>query len=183
MTCIVGIVDGKKVIIGADRQGTGGYQKVNRIDKKVFKKGEFVIGFTTSYRMGQLIQYKFNPPSLTEKQDLMEYMVSDFVEGIRRTLKDGGFTKIDQNEEIGGTFLVGFRGRLFQVESDFQVGESIDKFDSVGCGDRFALGAMKTSVDAGETDPKKILLNGLEAAHYFSAGVGGEFDFVEVDQS
>lgn len=181
MTCIVGIVNGQKVIIGGDRQGSAGYAKTNRIDKKVFKRGEFVFGFTSSYRMGQLIQYKMSIPKFSEGQDLMEYMVCDFVENLRSTLKGGGFTAIENNEEIGGHFLVGVRGRLFHIQGDFQVSESDDKFDSVGSGEDNALGSMKTAIDYGETDPYKILKSGLDSAHYFNAGVGGEFDYVDTE--
>lgn len=181
MTCIVGIVKGNKVIIGGDRQGTDGWLgKVNRVDKKVFRKGEFIFGFTTSYRMGQLIQYKLVIPPLKEKQDIMEYMVAVFAESIRSVLKDGGFMEVNKSVESGGTFLIGFRGRLFKIESDFQVGEPFNGFYSCGCGQDLALGAMQTAIDLGIENPNRILHLGLVAAHCFSAGVGSEFDFVEI---
>jgi len=184
MTCIVGIVNGSNVIIGGDRRGVGSdFSKDERIDKKVFKKGEFVFGFTSSYRMGQLIRYKLSLPTILEGQDVMEYMVVNVVDSIRKVLNDGGYTEVKNNVEQGGHLLVGFRGRLFHIQSDFQVSESITKYDSTGCGEYYALGAMKTLIDLGYSDPINILESGLKAAHYFSAGVGGDFDFVETNES
>ena len=185
MTCIVGIVNGSNVIIGGDRQGlnSNSLYKSERIDNKVFKKGEFVFGFTTSYRFGQLVRYKLSIPSITEGQDVMEYMVVSVVDAIRRVLKDGGYIEVQNNVEWGGNILVGFRGRLFQIHSDFQVSEPKTRYDSVGSGREFALGAIKTLIDLGYSDPINILESGLKAAHYFNAGVGGDFDFVETDES
>ena len=47
-------------------------------------------------------------------------MVRDFIGVARQTMKDGGFSKNTNGEESGGTFLVGFRGRLFHIADDFQ---------------------------------------------------------------
>lgn len=184
MTCIVGIVNGSNVIIGGDRQGlnSNSLYKSERIDNKVFKKGEFVFGFTTSYRFGQLVRYKLSIPSITEGQDVMEYMVVSVVDAIRRVLKDGGYIEVQNNVEWGWNILVGFRGRLFQIHSDFQVSEPKTRYDSVGSGREFALGAMKQSIET-KTSPLDILKDGLNTAHFFNAGVGGEFDFVETDES
>jgi len=41
---------------------------------------------------------------------------------------------MDKGQEAGGTFLVGYRGRLFRVDSDYQVGESVNNYCAVGCG-------------------------------------------------
>ena len=59
MTCIVGMVDGQgTVYIGADSLAAGGYQKTIRKDAKVFTNGIAVMGYTSSFRMGQLLRYK-----------------------------------------------------------------------------------------------------------------------------
>lgn len=52
MTCIVGIVDNGKVYMGADSLGVGGLSKRVRKDPKLFRVGEFVFGYTSSFRMG-----------------------------------------------------------------------------------------------------------------------------------
>jgi hypothetical protein len=55
MTCIVGIVENGKVYMGGDAAGVNGYSVRVRKDPKLFKVGEFLFGYTSSFRMGQLL--------------------------------------------------------------------------------------------------------------------------------
>ena len=141
MTCIVGLAHEGKVTIGADSAGVGGLDIANRKDVKVFTNGDFVIGCTTSFRMIQLLQYKLTAPKRHPGTDVMRFMVTDFVEEVRKLFRDGGFTTKEKEAESGGHFLVGHAGRLFCVQSDFQVAERADGFDACGCGESYAMGA------------------------------------------
>lgn len=172
MTCIVGITKNGVLCIGGDSAGVSHYSISQRLDKKVFRNGEFIIGFTTSYRMGQLLQYKFTPPPYDDRVDVMKYMVCDFIDGIRVCLKEGGFTTIDSGVETGGQFIVGFRSRLFKIDSDFQVGEVKSGMLTAGCGEQYALGAMHATK---ETNPDKIVTEALAVAEKLSAGVKAPF--------
>lgn len=184
MTCIVGLAKDGKVYLGGDSAGVAGLDLTVRKDKKVFKNGEFVMGFTSSFRMGQILQYDFEPPSIDEFEangkprtdDVkMEYMVRKFVPALRQCFKEHGYTKIDSNRESGGTFLVGFRGRLFAIQSDFQVAESVGDYQAVGCGEAYALGSLFTK---NEDEPQARLETALKAAELFSGGVTAPFNFV-----
>lgn len=176
MTCIVGIVTDGKVIIGADSAGVGGLDISNRMDAKVFKNGDMVMGCTTSFRMIQLLQYQLVVPKRHPETDVMRFMVSDFVEAVRTCFRNGGFMTKDREAESGGTFLVGYANRLFVVHGDFQVGERADGFDACGCGESYALGAMAALSDL---DPISRLTRALETAAHFSAGVRAPFVFQE----
>ncbi|MBZ9921663.1 hypothetical protein LB579_28610 [Mesorhizobium sp. BR1-1-7] len=171
MTCIVGIAHNGKVFIGGDSAGVGGYNLNVRADKKVFRNGEFVMGFTSSFRMGNLLQHSLEPPRWHPDDDIHKFMVKDFVDAVRSCLKTGGYATKENDGESGGTFLVGFKGRLFVVDSDYQVGENVDGFASVGCGEDIALGSMYTS----KGSPKGRVLTALAAAERFSAGVRAPF--------
>ena len=166
MTCIVGKLENGKVVIGADSIGASNYDYSIRKDKKLFRLGDFIIGATTSYRMLQLIQYKMTPPSIPDDMDLHEYMVVHFVETLRTTLKEGGFTSIESNVEKGGTFLVGIRDRLFRIGCDFQVQENVNGIDSVGCGQDYAIGALHAGASVEQA---------LEISEKCSCGVKGPF--------
>lgn len=180
MTCIVGLVDNGKVLIGGDSAGVAGgrLSLVVRSDRKVFRNGDFVMGFTSSFRMGQLLAFNFNPPKPRVGVDVMAYMVTDFVDAARARMKEGGFAKLKDQVEEGGSFLVGYQGRLFHIEDDFQVGESTHGFDACGCGDLIALGSFFSS--AGKSAEERVN-EALKAAESFSAGVRGPF-FVETGQ-
>jgi ATP-dependent protease HslVU (ClpYQ) peptidase subunit len=173
MTCIVGLVDGSQVYIGGDSAGVAGYSMTLRADEKVFINAGFVFGFTSSFRMGQLLHYAFTPPKQKVEQDLYEYMVVDFVDAVRQCYKGHGWGKKDTDEaERGGTFLIGRSGRLFSVQGDFQVCESRSAYQAVGCGDEYALGSLHATEGI---KPKTRVLKALEAAEHFSAGVAGPF--------
>lgn len=175
MTAIVGLVSGGRVLIGGDSAGVAGYSLTVRRDRKVWASGPWVYGFTSSFRMGQLIRYAFQPPSPPpDGQDLERYMATAWVDALRQTLKDGGYSRVSDQQEQGGTFLVGTRGRLFTVDGDFQVGESADGYDAVGCGGEIALGALYATRDM-ELFAEDRVLAALRAAEHHSAGVAGPF--------
>lgn len=177
MTCIVGLVDKGQVFIGGDSAGVdGSLGLVVRADKKIFRNGDFVMGFTSSFRMGQLLAFGFSPPKPRVGVDVMYYMVTDFIDAARARMKEGGYTRVkDTHSEQGGTFLVGYSGRLFHISDDFQVGESTHGYDACGCGDAIALGSLRSTRTW--TDPNGRLKEALETAETFSGGVRGPFFF------
>jgi len=174
MTAIAGIEYGGTVFIGADSQASSSYEKATRADAKVFVRGPYIIGFTTSYRMGQLLQYAGTLPiPPTSPNALHGFMVCDFMEAARSIFKDGGFLKITNGEETGGAFLVGVRGRLFHVESDGQVGRNRAGFDAAGTGAQVILGALHESRT--RTDAPERIRSALRAAEAWAPGVGAPF--------
>ncbi|MDR3582591.1 MAG: hypothetical protein P4L67_04930 [Candidatus Pacebacteria bacterium] len=176
MTCIAGLVYGKDVYVGGDSAAVGGLSLTVRSDEKVFLNGDMLFGFTSSFRMGQILRYGFTPPKLHQGDDVYEYMVTRFVDAVRERFRSAGHLSVDRGQESAGTFLVGFQGRLFRIDSDFQVGESLDRYDAVGCGQDIALGclyAVKRS--DGFKSPEKAILLSLEAAEAHSAGVRKPF--------
>lgn len=177
MTCIAGLIDNGVIYMGSDSAGVAGYEMQRRADPKVFLNNGFIIGFTSSFRMGQLLRYSFTPPARKENQELFAYMVTDFVDSVRECLKQGGYARVENNEDFGGTFLVGHKGKLFVIDSDFQVGEMLEPYAAVGCGQAYALGSLY-STDGKE--PMERLQNALAAAEMFSAGVRGPFKIMHL---
>lgn len=152
--------------MGADSAGTSGSSITIRQDEKVFENGDFLIGFTSSYRMGQLLRYKLKVPKQKESQSDMEYLVTDFIDGVRQLFKDNGFR--DERATNGGTFLLGYKNNLYNIEDDFQVGKSFLNFDSVGCGSDIALGSLYSTMGQ---DPEQRIKIALDAACKFNTNV------------
>ena len=84
--------------------------------------------------------------------------------------------KKNNDVESGGSFILGYRGRSFTIENDFQIGECVCNFSSVGCGQDVALGAMYATQDI-KLSPKERIKLALNAAEEFSLGVRGPFIF------
>lgn len=179
MTCIVGLVTPTSVIIGGDSAGVSGYDLTIRKDPKVFQRGPFLIGYTTSFRMGQVLRFKLQtPPHFTEWDDF-EYMATAFVDEVRRVFKEEGFASRENEREEGGIFLVGYRGRLYKIQSDYQVSESVDNFNACGCGEAYARGAMY-GMRGLVTYPHNFVNLALLAAAEYSAGVRAPFTILEL---
>lgn len=176
MTCIVGLVHNGDVYIGGDSAGVAGLSITIRSDEKVFGNGPFIMGFTTSFRMGQLLRYKLSPPAQTVHQGDMEYMVTSFIDACRTCFSQNGFG--DKDASVGGNFLVGYHGKLYNIEGDYQVGVPKAPFDAVGCGSDLALGAMFATEGL---PPEKRINAALAAASTFSAGVAPPFTILRLE--
>jgi ATP-dependent protease HslVU (ClpYQ) peptidase subunit len=172
MTCIVAIAEDGAVWMGADSAGVAGLSLAVRRDPKIYRVGDFLFGFTSSFRMGQLLGYKFSPPQHHSEWDAERYMTTVFIDSLRDTLKAGGYARTDNGAEVAGEFLVGYRGRVFRVCSDYQVGENVQSFDAVGCGSELAMGALHATQGK---EPSERISAALEAAEAFSAGVRRPF--------
>lgn len=166
MTCIVGLVDGGNVWVGGDSLGSSGSNRVIRSDEKVFLRGEFLFGFTTSFRMGQLLRYAFTAPERKEGIEDHEYLATVVIDAIRDCLKAGGYAKKTNEAEEGGDFLIGYRGGLYHVGPDYQVGIPANRYYAVGAGADFALGALHglSSLRTTQFSAELLLTRALEAA-------------------
>ena len=184
MTCIVGLVDGGNIWMGGDSAGVGDYDLRVRADEKVFIKDKFIFGFTSSFRMGQILRYKLVIPPYYPEIDLWQYMVDNFIDAVRKCFKDGGYMKTKDTIEEGGTFLVGFRGTLFEIEDDFQVAVNVAPYNACGCGRSYALGSLATSGYMTASVPyaaEKRVRKALEVAEEFSAGVRKPFHILKLE--
>lgn len=173
MTCIVGIEHAGGVTIGADAAASTNAITEARADAKIFRVGPYLFGFTTSFRMGQLLRYAFNPPE-PDLRDVDKHMVTTFVDELRRCFKDGGWAATENSVERGGTFLVGVSGRLYCVHSDYQVARNLDGYAACGSGESLALGSLHTTAQYDLT-PKQRALHALEAAARHNPFVDGPF--------
>lgn len=172
MTCIVGLIDKEKknVIIGSDSAGMSEYDLVVRKDPKVFKVGDFLIGCAGSFRMMQLLRFSLELPEIKNKE-IYEYLCVDFINSVRECFRQGGYLqRTTDGDDKGGYFLVGYKNRLFDINSDFQVGENKSGMDALGTGRQYALGSLHADSNS-VYFPKERVQRALQAASYFSSAV------------
>lgn len=174
MTCIVSVQEKGIIYMGGDSAGVAGLSITIRSDVKVFQNHEFLIGFAGSFRMGQLLHYRFVPPPQPVGVDDMRYMVTDFIDGVRKCFFDNGYGSKERNE--GGSFLVGYKGRLYTIDRDFQVGIPTDQMYAIGSGQEISLGALYATK---KMKPEARLKLALEAAAHHNAGVIAPFIFMK----
>ncbi len=145
-----------------------------------------VFGFSTSFRIGQVLQYKFavgsNFPELPGYPELLsEFMATEFVDYWKRCARDNGVVTMINGMESCGDFMVGIAGRLFTVYKDFQVAESVSGYEVIGMegGRNVALGAMHALERLNPFMGPKIRMRAvLEAASYHCTNVCPPFHMV-----
>lgn len=175
MTCIVGVQHKCEVWIGGDSAGVAGLNMTVRSDPKVFVNGPMVFGFTSSFRMGQVLAHALKVPTQPKDKTDFAWLVTDFVDVVRAIFSAKGWDEKKDNRQIGGDFLIGYKGNLYRIADDFQIGKSARDFDAIGCGGEVALGAMFATTGA----PEARLRTALKAAQQFSAGVRGPFRIIK----
>lgn len=156
MTCIAALIDNGKVYMGGDSAAVADDKIEVRLNRKVFRNGRYVIGFTGSFRVGQLLQYTELPQPIT---NLLAHIINAVVPFIQKIAgKD-----VDD-------LLLGAAGRLFKVSSDYSVAE-YDSYAAAGTGEPYALGRLHGSLGA----PELRVLAALEAAQAHCNGVRAPF--------
>jgi hypothetical protein len=170
MTAIVGLVDKQTgdLFIGADSAGVAGLDITVRTDPKVFQNGPFLIGGTSSFRMLNILRFKFSPPAQTVHQEDFQYMTTDFVDELRKCFSQNGFG--DKDATQCGNFLVGYKGVLYNIMGDYQVGMSAAAYDAAGCGAVYSKGCF-FATEGSNLKPAERVKLALEAATNFSGGV------------
>lgn len=182
MTVIAGIAHKGSVYIGGDSAGSNGFEITPRSDAKAFLRPPFAFGVCGSFRVIDLIRYELQveEPPRGRKVDAREYLVRRLIPALRGCLHEHGALLSARGEEgMLGPFLVGYEGRLFEVDGDFQVGESARGHSSVGCGSSFALASLwDTGID--RRPPKERVMRALENAAEHSPGVREPFVVVQL---
>src|SRR5210317_543364 len=108
MTCVVGYCKDGKVYLGGDSAGVEDTDIVVRKDSKVFKNKKFAMGICGSFRMGDILRYRFVPPSVPKGMCIEKYMATDFIDACRDCFAKHAFGKMESGEQEGGNFLVGY---------------------------------------------------------------------------
>lgn len=179
MTCIVAVKEGNNLYFGADSKAgsptTGEGYTVST--PKVFRVGEYLVGYTISFRAGQVIHHDVDwpaPPADLPPDQLESFMVREVVPRLRNALRDGGAVKISEGVEQGAHFLIGLRGQLFSVGLDFSAVSMPADYVAIGSGRHNAYGALHAVADL-QMAPEDRIRRALAAAASYTMNVGGPF--------
>ena len=185
MTCIIAYKQDGKVYMAGDSAGVAGHDIRTRKDPKVFVNQGMAYGFTTSFRMGQILM-NFNRPKhaidSTEPISDYQYLTGLFMDAIIKEFRDKGYAKEKDSQISGGNFLIGYHGEIYEICDDFQVGIVDSDFACVGCGENYAYGAMEALEKQTHliNDPQRLLEEALDIVNLYSAGVCPPFNIVSI---
>lgn len=207
MTCIVGMVGSAgygtnepRVMLGGDSAGTsldaGKEHQITEASSKVYRVGAAVYGVMGSSRVADVIRYEVAPRfgwhldgdeiahgSAAHRAN--EIVVAQFIPLLIERLQVAkALMTRDRHKAMNGHLLLGLRGHLFWIGSDFAVSEPVDGFYAIGTGRDVALGALHAQSTAWAGTPFRdrpqvlVLGSALEAAAYYVPSVRGPFSYV-----
>lgn len=177
MTCIVGVKSGGRIWMGADSAAS--HPPTNEIytftGPKVFAVGEYLVGYTISYRAGQVLRHDVNwPEPPAPDVDLERFLVREIVPELRRALRDAGALKVSEGIEQGAQFMIGLHGELATIGLDFSVGSLQEPYLAIGSGRHNAYGALHALAGTDSSGEAKVR-RALEAAATFTSNVRAPF--------
>jgi ATP-dependent protease HslVU (ClpYQ) peptidase subunit len=177
MTCIVGLKDKDgNIYIGGDSCASDPVGMQTRSDVKVFKIEGYgqvaIIGFCSSFRMGQVLRYKLKLPKRKKNENIYEWMCTKFIEAVKKVLNHEGLLTVDDEgvDSFAGPFLVAYEERLFKIDTDFQVAEHRRPYDAAGVGESYAYASLYTTDEhiIEGINPITRIIIALKAATEFS---------------
>ncbi len=173
MSCVIGLLSDGNLYMGADGIATTeDGEKRPVICNKLFTNKQYLMGYTGSIRHGQLVGPRFfDPPE--NVYDLSDKMREIFVEKGAVLVTDAGQQMHSSN------FLIGCRGRLFEILIDFQFNEIMGNYTAIGSGAPYAMGSLYATMKW--KSPTKRILNALDAASEFDRSCGKPY-MVEVQK-
>jgi len=176
MTCIVAIKHKGKIYMGGDSAGCypGTDRLVSLKTPKLFRNGEFLIGIENSLRMGQLLNFSFCPPKRPSKMSKDKFMSTSFMDAVRQCFRKGGYQSKNDEQEIGGNFIVGYQGNIYLAEGDYNIHTRRDSYATIGSGSEVALGALYVNQNHYD-DPELRIREALSAAEKFNLTVRRPF--------
>lgn len=110
-------------------------------------------------------------------------MITEFLPAYRKLIQEWNYGKKEEKdrgcgEDAGACLLVGVRGRLFRIESEFQVLEPMAEYAADGSGIYHAMGSLYSTEGK---EPKERITEALKAAEYFVCTVRSPFVIVETE--
>lgn len=142
MTCIVAFKQDGKTWIAGDMLGSNGDTKKLIAQPKVFKNKNLFIGYTTSFRFGQVLEHAWNPPRhIAEDKSDMKYLVEDAIPSMMQCLKDSGVKEIADFGGYGDCIIV-YNQKIYHMQSDNAILEYSD-YESCGSGAVMANALME----------------------------------------
>lgn len=175
MTTIVGIEHEGKVYLAADHRCVSGWQLDSSTESKLWRRFGMLIGVAGMVRYRQLLQFVVEPPRPQEPEENdLAYLVSAFVPNVRKTLTDvNHIGKDDDGEKASSLALFGYRGRLYELATNFTVSTFERGYHAIGSGREYALGALAVMTEAA---PMIRVRKAVEIAAMFDMGTDSRVD-------
>lgn len=174
MTTVVAITSKKRTVITADSQLTLGNRKTFN-GMKIIVRPPFVFGVCGDLRAINVIANDLNVymPRDHYEFDADFYVNNILLQKIRHAFKETGYGIVSENKELhGSSFVVFYKGKLFEIGSDYAVCEITD-YTTIGSGGDFAMGYL-VGASRSNTNIADKAIRAVEVASELDTYTGGE---------
>jgi ATP-dependent protease HslVU (ClpYQ) peptidase subunit len=171
MTCAIGVVDNQGTIwLGADSCASSSETKRIYSIKKIFNNHDFLIAYAGSFRPGQLLQYRFDPPKQSKNMDDDTFINTIFIDAVRKCFESNGYNIETLDKKLlDNDFLIGYKSNIYTINNDYHISKMVKNYTAIGSGADVALGSLFSTED-NENIQLRIEI-ALNAAEYFCPGV------------
>lgn len=182
MTCIVGYEHEEKVYLGCDSATVENWTIQTIAQPKIFKLGEFLIGYSGFPRIGQLIQFSLSLRPQLDNQSDFQYLCTEFATSVKTLLNDNDFIRSGDNGKSlpESNLLFGYHKHLYLLDGNFQIIQFKDKYNAIGSGMDLALGAMAALDKIKTLEPEFRIKIALEASAKHNMGVQKPFKIMSI---
>jgi ATP-dependent protease HslVU (ClpYQ) peptidase subunit len=159
----------------------GGSESATLSMPKIFHKGEFIICGCGAVRGLNLLQFSLIVPEQRAYQSDFSYMCTDFATAVRKCFAENeALVDTDDGKEMLSDLVVGYKGNIYYVGSDFDVQMRADNFVTSGCGYPQADGALHALLDLHpDMDIREVVHRALQAVQKCNCKVREPFTILE----
>ena len=192
MSCVIGLVTKRGVMLGADSAANDGNILIPNSFKKIIKKTtyfggagdneiEFLIGTCGSMQIGSIVRNFLDIPRVENLSDLDGFMETTFLRFLHAAIVSSGYERDNYGEQAPlDEILVGVQHNLYFIDGNFGIASSMRGYDAIGSSREIALGSLYTTrsmIDA--PGPKECILGALDAASSLTINVSAPYQILE----
>lgn len=163
MTIVVALKDemNKRIIVGADNQGTSGQISLKYGSKifdlnipivdgygEILKFEKLYVAVSGNYWIINYLKYGFDIPPMDKEEDFLYYLYNQFFLSLGDCLTESRLVHFNSGVlDSGVGMLFVFRDNIYHVYDDFSIMECVECFDVDGSGYEVALGSLYTNLN------------------------------------
>ncbi len=185
MTTLVGIQGRSWALLGADTRVTseGTIYRMPKHHSKIAQIDGILIASAGDVRGINVLEHSLKIPKVTAKSD-EQFITSYLIPAIRQAFSEAGYEKTSDGVSSHETeFLVAYKGKIYEIDSDYSWVQDSRNIYALGSGGMIALGALATLVGDSitKTEARKWALKALDIASQYNADTAPPYHVVIQD--
>lgn len=179
MTCIIGLKQDGKLVVGADTRVTAGGYVVNTEANKLIEKDGTIMGICGYMRFADIIRSQFSVPPKPEGKSDQDFLSTEFANSMRTCLE--GVKMVELKDGMSwipdSAMIIVYKNNIYSMGSDYSICAHTD-YAAEGSGTDYALGSLHATSGL-SLDPKTRVTMALDAACKFNAWCAPPYTIIE----